>query len=107
MRVGKIAMTVSMCAVAAMLAFGLTFALRPASHGGAHCGNVLMPADVEQFGSAGTEPRPCRGSHDNDAQIAVLALVGAALIGTGLAVRLAMPRRTRSPQRAPTGTTAT
>jgi hypothetical protein len=103
-RVGKIAMTASVCAVAALLAFGLTFALRPASRGGAHCGNVLMPTDVEQFGPAGTEPRPCRGSHDSDAQIAVLALVGAALIGTGLAVRLALTRPTRSPQHAHTGT---
>jgi hypothetical protein len=79
----------------ALLVIGLAIAVRPTENNGADCGSVLAPSDVEFFGRAGTEPRPCRGSHDNDARLAVVWLTGAGIFGTGLAISSMV--RTRKP----------
>jgi hypothetical protein len=45
-----------------------------------NCGSAVKPVDVEAFGPAGTNPRPCAGSHDGDLGIALACLVASSLV---------------------------
>jgi len=62
-----------------------------------NCGSVVKPLDVEAFGPAGTNPRPCSSAHDADAGL-VLALLATV---AGVIVVVVRSRPGRPEKRAP------
>jgi hypothetical protein len=68
-----------------LIVVGLLFAATKVAVHAVHrddlnCGSVVKPVDVEAFGTSGTNPRPCAGSHDGDLGIAVACLVASSLV---------------------------
>jgi hypothetical protein len=68
-----------------LLVLGLLFgagkvAVRSVHRDHLNCGSVVKPLDVEAFGPPGTNPRPCEGSHNRDAGIALAGLVASGLV---------------------------
>jgi hypothetical protein len=83
-------------AVSIFVVVGLFFAAaRVAVHtvdrAGVNCGSVVKPLDVEVVGPAGTNPRPCEGSHSGDLGITLTCLVTSGLVL--VAVVRSRPRR--------------
>jgi hypothetical protein len=71
--------------VSTLLVLGLLFgagkvAIRSVHRDHTNCGGVVKPLDVEAFGPPGTNPRPCEGSHNRDAGIALAGLVASAVV---------------------------
>lgn len=68
-----------------LLVLGLLFgagkvAVRSVYRDHLNCGSVVKPLDVEAFGPPRTNPRPCEGSHNRDAGIALAGLVASGLV---------------------------
>ena len=71
--------------VSMLLVLGLLFGTGKVANSSVHpdhtnCGSVVKPLDVEAFGPPGTNPRPCEGSHNRDAGIALACLVASGLV---------------------------
>jgi hypothetical protein len=63
-----------------LLLFAVGISVRSVHRNGASCGSLVKPRDLERFGPAGTNPRPCGGAHDAERGIALTLVVAAALM---------------------------
>src|SRR5437879_9655693 len=74
------AAAVAFVVVLALLFGAAKVSFQTVRRGGVTCGSLVKPIDAEVFGVAGTNPRPCAGSHDGDLCIALAGLVTSGLV---------------------------